>query len=128
MRSYIALSVLAVHTFMVWPCAAQESALLSQTRPLDLSLPRTVFSPHGLHDAKQLPELKQLPKRDLGKMIAAAAVRPCLSPAYPQVDQFPSVSPSSESSSAIDATENAPLAVFSAVWLASQAASGACRM
>jgi hypothetical protein len=125
MRSYIAFfSVLAVHTFFAWPCAAQESELLSRTRPLDLSVPRMAMSSHGLHDVKQLPNAKQLPEHNLGKMIGAAAVRPCLSPAYPQIYQVPSVPPSSESSSDIDATGTARL---SAAWLASQVVSGACR-
>ena len=115
------LSLLVAHAFVAPPCAAQQSETGSSARPLDLSIRRSMLpaqSPLGA-------------ARDeggrLGKTMAATAVRPCVSPASRGPYQLQPVPPSPESTPVINATGNTPLVAASAIWLMTQAASGACR-
>ncbi|WP_457445760.1 hypothetical protein [Roseateles sp. P5_E4] len=101
--------------------ATPESGAAFSGRSLDLSVRRSMLSAQAPHAAAQGEDSR------LGKAIAATAIRPCISPANREVYQLPTVPPPQEPTSVIDATGNTAFAASSAVWLITQAVSGACR-
>lgn len=136
-------SLIVALAFIASPCAAQESdagssvrplglpqqsrlpqpesGAASSVRPLDLSVRRSMLPTQAPHAVAQGEDGR------LGKAIAATAVRPCISPAYREVYQLPTVPLSQQPTSATDAAGNTPFVAASAVWLMTQAVGGACR-
>lgn len=114
-------SLIAALAFIASPCAAQESETASSPRPLDLSVRRSMVPAQAPHAVARGEHGR------LGKAIAATAVRPCLSPAYREVYQFPTVPPSQPQSPVNDAAGSTPFVAASAIWLMTQAVGGACR-
>jgi len=123
-------SLIAALAFVASPCAAQESdtgssvrefGAASSARPLDLSVRRSMLSTQVPHAVAQREDGR------LGKAIAATAVRPCISPAYREVYQLPTVPLSQQPTAATDAAGSTPYVAASAIWLMTQAVGGACR-
>lgn len=142
MRRYAAsVTLLLGQAFTVLPCTAQEfrtsvrlpdlpqhppppqveSGGAQSSRPLDLSIRRDMTSPQVPPAAMQSEDSR------LGKAIAATAVRPCIAPLYREVYQVRTVPSSQDVTTVGDATGNTAFVATSAIWLTSQAVSGACR-